>query len=119
MSTGALSVPLERESGTDQRRVLLAAAFLRALATGMAGVLLGIYLAQTGLAPGIVGLVTGAGLEDGRADPAVLRHGGRRSRGAHGGLGGDQPIQSGSDDRRGNGCRAEGACVKRRGPTRA
>jgi MFS family permease len=48
--------------GTGERRVLLAAAFLRALATGMAGVLLGIYLAEVGLTPKAVGLVTGAGL---------------------------------------------------------
>ena len=48
--------------GESQRRVLLAAALLRALATGMAGVLLGVYLAKVGLTPGIVGLVTGAGL---------------------------------------------------------
>lgn len=48
--------------GAPQRRALLAAAFLRALATGMAGVLLGIYLARLGLAPRAVGLVAGAGL---------------------------------------------------------
>lgn len=42
--------------------MLLTAALLRALATGMAGVLLGVYLAKVGLTPGIVGLVTGAGL---------------------------------------------------------
>lgn len=44
------------------RRLLLAAAFIRASATGMAGVLLGIYLAKLGLAPGAVGLIAGAGL---------------------------------------------------------
>jgi MFS family permease len=44
------------------RRVFLAAAFIRASATGMAGVLLGIYLAKLGLAPGAVGLIAGAGL---------------------------------------------------------
>ena len=44
------------------RRVFLAAAFLRASATGMMGVLLGIYLAKLGLAPGAVGLIAGAGL---------------------------------------------------------
>ncbi len=53
---------MEPGLGTDQRRVLLTAAFLRTLATGMAGVLLGIYLAKVGLAPATVGLVTGAGL---------------------------------------------------------
>jgi MFS family permease len=49
-------------AGTAARRILLAAAFLRASATGMAGVLLGIYLAKLGLAPGTVGLIAGAGL---------------------------------------------------------
>ncbi|HKH49928.1 MAG TPA: MFS transporter [Thermoanaerobaculia bacterium] len=49
-------------AGTGGRRVLLAAAFIRASATGMAGVLLGIYLAKLGLAPGAVGLIAGAGL---------------------------------------------------------
>jgi MFS family permease len=44
------------------RRILLGAAFLRALATGMAGVLLGVYLAELGLAAGQVGAVAGAGL---------------------------------------------------------
>jgi MFS family permease len=48
--------------GAGERRVVVAAAFLRAVATGMAGVLLGIYLAELGLAPGTVGLVAGAGL---------------------------------------------------------
>jgi len=49
-------------AGTGGRRLLLTAAFLRASATGMAGVLLGIYLAKLGLAPGAVGLIAGAGL---------------------------------------------------------
>jgi MFS family permease len=49
-------------AATGGRSVLLAAAFLRASATGMAGVLLGIYLAKLGLAPGMVGLIAGAGL---------------------------------------------------------
>jgi MFS family permease len=44
------------------RRILLAAAFLRALATGMVGVLLGIYLAARGLPPAESGLVVSAGL---------------------------------------------------------
>lgn len=48
--------------GGIQRRLLLTAAGLRALATGMAGVLLGVYLAKVGLSPGTVGLVTAAGL---------------------------------------------------------
>lgn len=57
----ALALP-KSELGMSERRVLLAAASLRALATGMVGVLLGIYLAKMGLSPGAVGLVTGAGL---------------------------------------------------------
>ncbi len=44
------------------RAVLYAAAFLRALATGMMGVLLGIYLHERGLAAGEIGIVIGAGL---------------------------------------------------------
>lgn len=48
--------------GVVQRRLLLAAAGFRALATGMAGVLLGVYLAKVGLAPKAVGAVTAAGL---------------------------------------------------------
>ena len=44
------------------RRALFAAAGFRALATGMSGVLLGIYLAKLGLAPGALGVVAGAGL---------------------------------------------------------
>jgi MFS family permease len=48
--------------GAGERRIVLAAALLRAVATGMAGVLLGIYLAELGLAPATVGLVAGAGL---------------------------------------------------------
>lgn len=44
------------------RRALLAAAFVRALATGMAGVLLGLYLGEIGLTPRAIGAVAGAGL---------------------------------------------------------
>jgi len=44
------------------RRVLYAAAFLRSLATGMVGVLIGIYLAKLGLDPAAIGTVVGAGL---------------------------------------------------------
>jgi MFS family permease len=44
------------------RRLLYAAAFLRALATGMAGVLIGIYLATLGFAPGTTGAVISTGL---------------------------------------------------------
>lgn len=44
------------------RRILLATAFLRALATGLMGVLLGLYLARLDYAPAAIGLVLGAGL---------------------------------------------------------
>ncbi len=44
------------------RHLLLATAFLRALATGMVGVLLGIYLARLEMDARAVGLVIGAGL---------------------------------------------------------
>lgn len=44
------------------RRVLYAAAFLRSLATGMVGVLVGIYLAKLGFDAAETGTVVGAGL---------------------------------------------------------
>ncbi len=46
----------------SDRRALLGAAFLRAVATGMAGVLLGLYLASLHLTPLAIGLVVAAGL---------------------------------------------------------
>ncbi len=46
----------------SDRRILYAAAFLRALATGTIGVLLGIYLVKRGLDPAAVGLVVTTGL---------------------------------------------------------
>lgn len=45
----------------DRRRLYLAA-FVRALATGLIGVLLGVYLARIGLDPSTIGFVVGAGL---------------------------------------------------------
>ena len=53
---------MTRPTEPAERRALLLAAGLRSVATGMAGVLLGIYLAKLGLEPGAVGLVAGAGL---------------------------------------------------------
>lgn len=44
------------------RSILYVAAFLRAFATGLIGVLLGLYLARRGFAPGEIGLVVGCGL---------------------------------------------------------
>lgn len=53
------------------RSVLYAAAFLRALATGMVSVLMGIYLAKLGLNPAEIGIVVAAGLA-GAAVAALL-----------------------------------------------
>ncbi len=53
------------------RRLIYTAAFLRAAATGMMGVLLGIYLARLDFAPAAIGLVIGAGLA-GAAAAALL-----------------------------------------------
>jgi MFS family permease len=44
------------------RRLLYASAFLRAIATGLIGVLLGLYLARRGFAPAAIGIVIGCGL---------------------------------------------------------
>lgn len=52
-------------------RALCAAAFLRALATGMIGVLLGVYLAKLGRGPAATGFVVAAGL-GGAAAAALL-----------------------------------------------
>jgi len=49
-------------SATADRRLLLACALLRATATGLIGVLLGLYLARRGFTAGDIGLVIGAGL---------------------------------------------------------
>lgn len=46
----------------NDRRLIFAAAFLRALATGMVGVLAGLYLARLGFSPATSGLVIGGGL---------------------------------------------------------
>lgn len=47
------------------RRLVLAAAFLRALATGMVGVLIGLFLARRGFDAAEIGLVVAAGLAGG------------------------------------------------------
>jgi len=51
-----------RATSVTDRRLLYAAAFLRALATGLLGVLLGLYLARLGFAPAALGSVLSAGL---------------------------------------------------------
>ena len=67
--------------GGAARKLLLGAALLRALATGMAGVLLGIYLADRGLSPGQVGAVAGAGLAGAAAGALVVTLRGARMAG--------------------------------------
>lgn len=57
---------------TADRRLISAAAFLRSLATGMLGVMLGIYLGQLGLSPSRIGYVIGAGLAGGAAAALVI-----------------------------------------------
>jgi len=47
---------------SSDRRILYTTAFLRALATGMMGVLLGIYLARMAFTAAQIGLVISAGL---------------------------------------------------------
>ncbi|MBI2833538.1 MAG: MFS transporter [Acidobacteria bacterium] len=56
---------------TDDRQILYFAAFLRAVATSMIGVLLGIYLARLRFNPAEAGIVVGAGLAGG-AGAALL-----------------------------------------------
>ena len=49
-------------NATADRRLLLACAFLRATATGLIAVLLGVYLARRGFPASEIGLIIGAGL---------------------------------------------------------
>lgn len=60
------------------RRLLYAAAFVRALATGMVGVLIGIYLAKRGFDPAETGTVVGAGLLGAAAAALVVTLAGDR-----------------------------------------
>src|SRR5262245_55191208 len=60
MSTPAVH-PAQRASTSD-RTILYVAAFLRALATGRLGVLLGIYLAKRGLSLSTSGFIIAGGL---------------------------------------------------------
>src|SRR5256712_11774634 len=90
--------PFPTPPGMTDRRILYAAAFVRALATGMIGVLMGVFLAHLDFDPSRIGYVVGAGLS-GCAAAALLvtlvgeRVGRRRSLlflsllGACGGLG--------------------------------
>jgi MFS family permease len=54
------------------RKLLYTTAFLRALATGLAGVLLGVYLAQLKLSPSSIGFVTTAGLAGGAVSAVIV-----------------------------------------------
>lgn len=60
------------------RTILYTVAFLRALATGMIGVLLGVYLAQIDLDPSRIGLVVGVGLGGGATAALLAAIGGDR-----------------------------------------
>jgi MFS family permease len=51
----------------NDRRILYAGAFVRALAVGMVSVLIGLHLAAGGLRAGAIGVVVGAGLAGGAA----------------------------------------------------
>lgn len=64
------------ESGDRQR--LYAAAFLRAVATGLIGVLLGLYLARRGFDAGAIGLVIGSGLSGAAVSAAWAMYGADR-----------------------------------------
>ncbi len=81
---GRVVVGLSGKGAPADRRILLASAFVRAFATGLVGVLLGLYLARRGLAAREIGIVIGAGLA-GAAFSALLvtylgdRFGRRRS----------------------------------------
>src|SRR5687767_6613220 len=55
----------------DDRRLLYATCFLRALALGMLGVLLGLYLAALRFSPAQLGWVVGAGLAGAAAATGV------------------------------------------------
>ena len=70
------ATPLERSR--RDRGILYAAAFLRALATGMAGIMLGIYLARLGLTPQRIGFVITAGLSGAALATLIATVGGDR-----------------------------------------
>jgi len=75
-------LPLPADAGSPgvrrDRSILLAAAFLRALATGMIGVLLALYLAALGSPPAEIGLVVGAGLAGGALGAGLVTLAGDR-----------------------------------------
>ena len=72
-------MPGAKPSGlAADRGLLYTAAFLRALATGMIGVLLGLYLARLGLDATRIGLVVGAGLAGAAVATLIAAFGGDR-----------------------------------------
>lgn len=64
-------MPGESTGRPRDRYILYAAAFLRALATGMIAVLIGIHLAKIGFNPSVIGVIVAAGLS-GAALAALL-----------------------------------------------
>ena len=62
MTIGASSADGVQHTHASDRALLLASAFVRALATGLIGVLLGVHLATTGLGASEIGIVVSAGL---------------------------------------------------------
>jgi MFS family permease len=62
----------------NDRKRLIAAAFVRAVATGLIGVLLGLHLVRRGLAVGDIGLVIAAGLAGAAAAALVATLAGDR-----------------------------------------
>lgn len=65
-------------AGTADRSRLIAAAFLRALATGLMGVLLGIFLARRDFSPADIGLVIAAGLSGAVLSALIVTYAGDR-----------------------------------------
>src|SRR5574342_1022612 len=74
--TGSHPGSPDRLSG--DRRILYAAAFLRALSTGLIGVLLGIYLAKLRFDAARIGYVVAAGLAGGAAATLIVTLAGDR-----------------------------------------
>jgi MFS family permease len=60
------------------RSIILTGAFLRALATGMIGVLIGIHLARQGMGPAAIGSIISAGLAGATVASALVTFGGDR-----------------------------------------
>jgi MFS family permease len=60
------------------RRLLYGAAAVRSFATGLVGVLLGLYLAERGFSPAVIGLVVGAGLAGNAIGTALVAARGER-----------------------------------------